>query len=377
MMSEGSDLPITQLSSDIAQAKREKLERENQQLANTASKTKTEDLSTCNVAVTEKSAFQPVAKRQKISTTEKTRPKSAVSPLKYSTQSNINYFKLNPKSLPNSPAMRKSNKMPSSPSKLSPLLESNQSNYLTSILRPRSAPKSNQQRRPKSEILERTLSTPEVCELDQMKRHTITVSTFDKSEESVRLRVQNFESLSLQNIRTACDSLSSSPPLSAFSTELQPSTWTAERHSVSIENLSTHSSHELGSNKSRINLNKNSNNANHLSPSLRNTDNERLIENVQAYIQRLETMEKDRDDILAISPRKMPCTLPEQETTVSAMKKIFEKEDTLEKFVSSEDELEICTNLNSNCNNNNSNIESVDGEFLTFPYIMEPQETDC
>ena len=376
-MSEGSDLPITQLSSDIAQAKREKLERENQQLANVTSKTKTENLSTCDVVVTEKSAFQPVAKRQKISTTVKTRPKSAVSPLKYSTQSTFNYYKQNPKSLPNSPAMKKSNKMTSSPSKLSPLLESNQSKNLTSILRPRSAPKSNQQKRPKSEVLERTLSTPEVCELGLNKRHTIAESIFDQPNDSVRLRVQNFESLSLQNIRTACDSLSSSPPLSAFSTELSPSTWTVERHSVSIENLSTHSSHELGSNKSRINLNKNSNNANHLSPSFRNTENERLIENVQAYIQRLESLEKDRDDIMTTSPRKMPCTLPEQETTVSAMKKIFEKEDTLEKCVSSEDELEICTNLNSNNNNNNSNIESMDGEFLTFPYIMEPQETDC
>ena len=372
-MSEGSDLPITQLSSDIAQAKREKLERENQQLPSVSAET--ENLSTSNAVVTENSAFQPVAKRQKISTTVKTRPKSAVSPLKYSTQSTFNYFKQNPKSLPSSPAMKKSNKMPSSPSKLSPLLETNQTN-LASILRPRSAPKGNQHR-PKSVILKRTLSTPEVCELDYNKRHTIAESTFGQPKESVRLRVRNFESLSLQNIRVACDSLSSSPSLSAFSGEIPPSTWTTQRHSVSSENLSTHSSHELGSNKSRINLNKNSNNANHISPSLRNTDNKRLIENVQAYIQRLESLEKDRDDVIATSPRKMPCTLPEQEMTVSAMKKIFEQEDTFDKSGSSEDELATCPDLNLNCNNNNSNIESEDSEFLTFPYIMETQETDC
>ncbi|KAI6647140.1 Protein phosphatase Slingshot-like protein 2-like [Oopsacas minuta] len=363
MMSEGSDLPITQLSSDIAQAKREKMERENQQ--------KTKHLTICDINVSEKSAFQPVAKRQKISTSLKTRPKSAVSSSSYKSQSldgNFAYYLELPRSMPNSPGLKKANRMSISPTKLSPLLETSYTN--TSILRPHSAPKSNSENRPTSEVLERTLSTPDLCELSGTKRHTITESI--SPNDSVQLHVQNFESLSLQNIRTACDSLSSSPPLNDYSIDLHGSSWSKERHSVSIENLSSHSSHQLGSNKSRIGLNKNSNNANHLSPSLRNTDNERLIENVQAYIQRLESMEKDRDEVLASSPRKMPCTLPEQENTVSAMKKIFEKDDDIEKF---EDQIEF---LNSNSNNNNNNNNTtMDTEFMIFPYIMESQETDC
>ena len=86
-------------------------------------------------------------------------------------------------------------------------------------------------------------------------------------------------------------------------------------------------------------------------------------------------MEKERDDVLASSPRKLPCTLPEQESSVREMKKIFEKDDE-NCGDKNDDEIELLT-MNTNNNNNNNNIESLNEDFLTFPYIMESQETDC